>query len=284
MSLPFVSYPWAVVTNDFLTASDQWDLYGTELHSPIIAPAPYGSYDLQSAVSVYELQQSASNFQRLTPAACIEAYSDPLKATSAVLIVASNITTSQNSNRSLLAGWVSGWDDWPTSNKWICSYHFVYQDPGYFTKWCTREMMEGLSDPWIWADWGKNSTIAVDHCLVGPTGDNGQLCGLHYNVDVFVVVCVCTFTAAILIFYTWHQHVHGKKSTMVTMGDAIAEFLETRHYKFPDADAQVDTCSRIDLRHAKVPVRMSFADWSVGSPVSWVKAVSGPVWRTSLVV
>lgn len=280
MSLPFVSYPWAVVTNDFLTATDHWD--GTILHSPIVAPAQYGSYNLQSINSVYELRQAASGFERLTPKECIDAYSDPLKATSAVIIVGSNITAYQNYNRSLIAGWVSGWDDWPTSNKWICASHYVYQDPSYFTKWCTRELMEGLSDPWVWADWGKNTTIEVDHCLLGPSGDNNQSCGLHYNFDISAAVCACTLMSAILIIYTWHQHVHGKKNTLVTMGDAVAEFLETRHYKFPDADSQISR--GLDSKRRKDPVRMSLAEWSVGRPVPWTKAVSGPVWLASLIV
>ncbi|KAL1856507.1 hypothetical protein Daus18300_010664 [Diaporthe australafricana] len=69
---------------------------------------------------------------------------------------------------------------------------------------------------------------------------------------------------------------------MVTMGDAIAEFLETRHYKFPDADAQVESSSH--SRQRKDPVRMRLAEWTVGRPVSWARAVSGPVWRASLFV
>lgn len=281
MSLPFVSYPWAVVTNDFLTATDHWD--ATELHSPIVAPAQYESYDLQSVMSVYELRQAASDFELLSPKECIDAYSDPLKASSAVLIVGSNITASQNNNRSLIAGWVSGWDDWPTSNQWICAYHYAYQDPDNFTQWCTRELLEGFSGPWMWADWARSTNpIVVDHCLVGPPGDNSQLCGLHYNLEIFIAVCVHTFISAGLILYTWHQHVHGKKSTMVTMGDAIAEFLETRHYKFPNTDAQVEGSAH--SRQRKDPVCMSLAEWTVGRPVSWARAVSGPVWRASLFV
>lgn len=279
-SSPFVSYPRAIVTSDVLGVPKLWDV-SAEFNWDL--PAKYSSYDLQTLSSISSLQQEASGFRRLTTEECIDIYIDPLKSTSSVLVVGSNITAAQNEGSSLIDCWISGWDNWSTSNRWLCAYYYVTTDPD-FSKWCTKRWLETFPSPWKWASWMNYSvkTGTIDYCLVGPQGDNSQLCGLHYSLNVFIVVCVCTFTSAMLILCTWLQHVHQKKSTLVTMGDAIAEFLKTRHYEFPDVVTMHEGI--VQSRHRAHPVRVELAEWSIGRRVSWIKAVSGSVWSVSLIL
>ncbi|RYP84308.1 hypothetical protein DL769_001223 [Monosporascus sp. CRB-8-3] len=186
------------------------------------------SYDL---APIYTLKTSAANLTRLEPKECINEYLNPLESTRAVLVVAQNMTTIHNNGSSLLDGWMAGWDDWDGSNYWLCSAY----DPGYYSKICTPQWADTLDD-WIVGIGGKPEglpNVVVNYCLVSDGANNEDRCGFHYSAHIMVIVCICTFLQCLFILWTGlyfrkydpTEEVGRRRQSLVTVGDAIADFL-----------------------------------------------------------
>ncbi|KAI0123305.1 hypothetical protein BJ170DRAFT_736541 [Xylariales sp. AK1849] len=277
VSIPIVSYPRAIVTSDFWESAEEW--------KGSIEQYPYFDGILvdesQNVSSVYALRTAAGNFTRLEKKACIEQYIDPTKATSDLIVVALNTTTSRDvSNQSsLVYGWLSGWDSWYTSQNWICSANNAIATTRY--RWCSEGWASTFSDEWQIVGEAEPPrgrpeapSIPIDYCLVGEKGSDDDRCGLHYSTHIILVVCSCTLVEGLLIIHTWIKH---PKETMVTMGDAIACFL-----KDPDlhADGAADAGAG-ELAKPR-PVKVEQAHWTIEPRLFWFHAVSGRVWRLSL--
>ena len=174
-----VSYPRAYVTSDFPEATGNW----TDSH-PLSLPY-WESPDKdqrsgdQNISSIYALQYMAKNFTRLSPKDCIATYIDLLNATQALVLVISNVTSTQNNGSSLILGYLIGRDSWTWGTRWICiSYWHSYM------RWCGQEWASSIADNWIVSYGGPDSTKAeVGYCLVGEAGDNGQRCGFSLQFD-----------------------------------------------------------------------------------------------------
>ena len=114
-------------------------------------------------------------------------------------------------------------------------------------------------------------------------------CGIHYSVYILPLVSICTFFEAMLILWTWLEHrkktnfaqchatVKHNINTMVTMGDAIADYLET-----PDVLGN----DKPDQEGAAVigPIELRKIQWTPKGKVPWFKAVSVQVWIFSLIL
>ncbi|KAI1462625.1 hypothetical protein F4805DRAFT_464335 [Annulohypoxylon moriforme] len=269
-SLPVVSIPRAIATSDFRTAADNWTT-----SDPLPPRSWWGfpgvdrwgavSYDLSP---VYTLKASAANLTRLEPKECIDEYIDPLKSTRSVMVVARNMTSTQNNGSSLLDGWMSGWDYWDAGNHWLCSAY----DPGEYTLVCNREWADGLVGDWVVGVGGKAvglPNVLVDYCLVGDEGNNEDRCGLHYSVYILVIVCVCTTLECLLVLWTGIYFRQNKgageakrrRRTLITMGDAISDFLY-------EPDYHIDRVS----------------ETSIGRRESWLTAINAKTWTISFIL
>jgi hypothetical protein len=130
---------------------------------------------------------------------------------------------------------------------------------------------------------GKDPKVLVDHCLVGDQGNNDERCGIHYSTHILIIVCFCTISEGMLIFWVWrHQSAKAtmdEKITMVTIGDAIANFL-----KKPDpvtvntSDSSMENTARLGGIETRAET------WPANSHSSWVTAIRGDVWGISLVL
>ncbi|KAJ3534934.1 hypothetical protein NM208_g7344 [Fusarium decemcellulare] len=206
---------------------------------------------------------------------CVERYIDPLKSTSAVVVVTRNVTTAQNDNSSLVDGWFSTWDSWSDSAGWMCS---AYQD-GDLSKWrfCGQIWADTFADNWV-LGWPKD--MGVDYCLVGEEGDNQARCELHYSAYISIIVCICTLLGASMLLWTWLDHLrkdnrgYTKSSkTLVTMGDAIDSFLDVLG---PSDAVQASgiTTRKFTENHVAL--------WKPVARIAWFKASSNLLWGISL--
>lgn len=108
------SYPRAVLTNDFKEVGRDWSL----------DPLP-AILDGKNWTSVHNLYAEMDNFTRLGTNDCIEAYIDPFASSGQLVVIAANVTPSQNDNHTLLHGWDSGWDVWSRAPWWICEAYNI---------------------------------------------------------------------------------------------------------------------------------------------------------------
>lgn len=246
-SFPVVSYPRALVTSDYKTANANWDT------APLPAPYtlenynPHGGWD-----PILGMQANLPNFTYLDRASCVKRYINPLIGEKAPLVIVSlNVTSSANEGYSLLHGAASDWNDgdWTRSSWWICDSY----GPDDMRNWkpCTGSLVKrlGLYDEWVLPASDRMQEgieIEVDYCLAGAVPDTDAKCGLHYGLHMLVAVTVCTFFDSLLILLVFRRsgRKHGTQiitelpartrshsnewaKTMVLMGDAIAEYLQS---------------------------------------------------------
>lgn len=190
---------------------------------------------------------------------------------------------------SLLKGFESEEWYWEYAPWWICS--------GVIAEWwdqeCTMERALALADNWIVYNW------AIDHCLIGPAGDNDVMCGFHYSTTIYIVAVCCMTIESLVILYVaiaiWpnastarastdseSQDAHESRrtepkkpalggATMVTLGDTLAEYLKTRDEWTSLDPSQTSNSRRPSFSHLRV------GKWVTKSP-SWFSAVSALTW------
>jgi hypothetical protein len=227
---------------------------------------------------IYGLKDRAVNFTRLDKRSCLKQYIDPLKATGDLIVIAANWTSVQNNGSSLIQGWVDGnsADKWSAATAWICS---AYETLGW-TRFCSLDWALSFLDDWVLETWEapRQRRVAVAYCLVDELGDNHERCGLHYSAPVMGLVCFCTLIGALLILWTARKY---QVPTIVTLGDAIASFLE-----HPEIEVYgVDRTARRSIfgrkRHA---VAIEAIPWSAARPTTWFRTVSVGNWLLSYTV
>ncbi|KAJ7934369.1 hypothetical protein B0H13DRAFT_1591673 [Mycena leptocephala] len=271
-SLPVVSIPRAVATSDFREAGDDWSEIDPLSHLDWWHLP--GGWDTTFDLSpIYSMKTNAMNLTRLEPKDCIYESLDPLISTRSVLVVGKNLKSAQNNGSSLLDGWMSGWNFLDQGNYWLCAAY----DPRETHKACTKQWADSLGDEWAVQVGPRDSGIPnalVDYCLVGDAADNEGRCGLHHSTHIMIVVCVCIAVECMLILWTGlHFRKSGKKKrgrTLVTMGDAISDFLEE-----PDV--------HIGNTTGHGGYRLSVVEW-VECRVSWFKAASLRGWALLIVL
>ncbi|KAK5991490.1 hypothetical protein PT974_09773 [Cladobotryum mycophilum] len=269
-SLPFVPYPIAITTSDFLRSNDTWGydkLYGL------------GDSDANNGSSVFALHHSARNYTRINVTECIDQYIDPLQATADLVVIASNLTAAQNNGSSLLNGWMNGNQPtrWDGAGKWICSVH----EDQKWTKYCSPDWAKEFSHDWELA---TTPPIKVAYCLVGPAGDNDQRCGLHYNTYTLSIVCLLTIIEGFLIGWTWMRH---SLPTLVTMGDAVASFLGNPERQPVEEDTDDDnnnsTPTKWGTRTDRKVIAPVVHTWNPKARVIWLSGADRQSWILALV-
>ncbi|KFA65890.1 hypothetical protein S40285_09480 [Stachybotrys chlorohalonatus IBT 40285] len=284
MSRPVAAIPRAIVTNDFLTSSDDWETSDPLGKYEWWVASHYDSWETTSATvfqdeirnksSIYSLQSAAANMTRIDTDECIQRQIDPFKATSAVIVVARNVSFAHANDSSLLDGWVSGWQAWAASNSWICERHFEE------TWSCDADFAGTISETWTVQ--AGPMILSVDHCLIGEEGNNDERCGLHYTAHIMGIVCGLASLEALLVILTWIRHYrdtkHGQESTMVTFGDAVQNFLRSPN-NAEDTGAFYASSAK---RRGTNFVVLEKDHWQTVPRVSWFKAVSIRTWALSL--
>jgi hypothetical protein len=273
---------WNLNAGDDWIETDPLSHFG-EWMSPMSSVENTAHVKSANRSQIYELQREVSTMTKFDTTACINHYIDPMKATGSLIIVARNMSSEENGGSSLIDGWNTIWEAWVYSSRWICNAHEHVTELG-----CDVETMADIYDNWrlLARPKTQNTTwpIQVDYCLVGVDGHNDQRCGLHYSVHIFGTVCVCTFAECLFILTVWYRHRAVSKSenhhtltgtpakTMVTMGDAIHEYLRK----------PAETFSVLATETGYYESRMQ--KWSTQKRVRLVRAVSNRVWILSWIV
>lgn len=270
-----------MATSDFQVRGDNWTAT-----DPLAQRSWWGFPGIWGDVPfdltpLYSMQTAASNMTRLEPSECISRFVNPWTATQNLVLVAQNVSSAHNNGSSLIDGWMSGWDIWTNSHAWICS-----QYPQKASRACTEEWASTFADNWIVAGAPISEgspvreNVAVDYCLVGESVDIDNRCGLHFSVYLTGIVCFFTAAEALLIWLTWLNHTKTKsdptgrrQETMVTMGDAISDFLER-----PD-----ELAAARDSEFPRASYTVRVGRWREEC-VSWFKGVSTRTWVISITV
>ncbi|RBQ77802.1 hypothetical protein FVER14953_21640 [Fusarium verticillioides] len=99
------------------------------------------------------------------------------------------------------------------------------------------------------------------------------------------IVCIGTTLEVLLIYLTWFSHSRAIKAditgqhqrTMVTVGDAISDFMERPDYVVDEHD----DLNNVSETLRKMPYELRVGRWR-DDRVSWFKAVSNRTWVVSI--
>lgn len=274
-SLPFTIFAAAITTSDWSVANDTWGN----------APHAVRTQDFTLKGEIQGLKLRASNFTRVDSRSCLELYVDPLGSLGDLLVVARNLTSVQNNGSSIIQGWINGnaATEWSNANFWVCNSLSWTQG----TPFCNLDRTKENIGSWTLETWEAphQQIVAVDHCLLGEQADNMERCGLHFSTSIMGVVCCFTLFGCLLVSWiTWNL----REPTMVTMGDAIASFLEKPEdfgMLEPNADAPVlRTLKTTIVPYRKEVVVTDVVKWLPVHSNSWFCAASRTTWAWSALI
>jgi hypothetical protein len=169
------------------------------------------SADEEHVAIVTQLQREFRSYQRLEPEDCIKRYGVDLLSDRRHVVV---VTLADHPDNAVLG--TMDWEYSTIQNSWIC-FSNVTEDmqlvPMSIDDFdCTVE--EALANlPMIVAD------EEVAYCLSQTVPD---ICRLQFSLPIMVIVIFCNVVKLVCILLTLWKH----RITLVTLGDAIASFLE----------------------------------------------------------
>lgn len=200
-SIPAVATPRAVVTSDFESATDNWMEADPLAHGAHWELSNYYGETGRNKTVIYSLQEEVTGFARLENRECLERYINPLKATSSLVVVARNLTSILNGGSSFISGGNALQKNLYHSAGWMCSFYWTEEQKKHM--FCGQQEIDKFANDWILHN---PPDVRVDHCLVGPSANNDERCGLHYGVYICIIVCVCTLLGALAVFWVWLDH------------------------------------------------------------------------------
>ncbi|KAI0103195.1 hypothetical protein GGR51DRAFT_573390 [Nemania sp. FL0031] len=276
-SIPFTIFTGAIATSDLQWAAERWDNSTTS--------GAIRTMDLNDRRMIFGLQERARNFTRLDKVSCLKLYVDPLKTTSDIVIVAQNITSSQNNGSSLLQGWINGLfsDGWEYANFWVCDAETPSTTD--VTRYCTLDWALSFADDWQLLTWEAphQQALAVDYCLIGEQADNSNRCGIHFSSPAIGFVSIFTWVGFLVIVFVVRLK---DDKAMATIGDAIASYLEHPEKVEAIDGTPNDGSGRIQYPFVKRSLSCSSGykmaimptPWIPSRSVTWFRAVGRGTW------
>ena len=212
-TLAAVEYTVYAGSNDLVAGTNvNWS-------SPIIGPTP--GHTLQEL-------RNASSWQRLSNAECISAYGRPFVSSHGDLLAVSpdlntsdpalyiaDMSTDLAGSNGLPYDWICA--SVSSSN---CSINTILKTATSWSLQNVTSTSEALKNGVYPTTNPPN--IAVDHCLSVPVEER---CRLQFSLVIMGVVIFCNLVKATCMFLTLFYH---KSQPLVTLGDAIASFLQHR--------------------------------------------------------
>lgn len=164
--------------------------------------------------------------QNLTSHECIEAYDRNFVDTRGPVVLITKDGTSSANDTFISMKTISGYRSSSTAQSWICEDDQT----------CGMSTAELTSDEWT------VSNHTIDHCV---SMEVPPRCRLQMSMHVLVAVIICNAIKFLVMIST----LLFSEPTLVTMGDAIASFLNT-----PDPQSKnQEFIGRHDLLHSTAP-------------------------------
>lgn len=282
-AIPIQSYTVATVTSDFRENLTPWRGLSQDLAVYV--------YPMQADLTNYErLDQEECVKRYINPLASGKRLVIVTKDTNSRN--ASHHKYEAFAGTSLIKGhrWPGPWWKWKEAAHWICKDNWVAHNIS-INEFCDWPQMQPYIGDWqtTWAgsitEWGKELTVAdpdhgrsapVDYCLSEGIESLGESCSVQFSAAVMSIVCFLNLLKVLCILYVIkketrtrkntqnktkggmneEERIHEeKRKTLVTLGDAIASFLEFK-------DATTENRCLLDL-HA-----VRHFD-TAGEPRSW---------------
>ena len=175
------------------------------------------------------MRKSSSTFERLENQDCINRYIGALNGGKDLIVVTSR-TMAENFNKTLITPDLAGTAQWYNIGYWICGSNVIYSNQG--GGGCTADAIRPFVSNWSVAAQLQqtNATLyglgsaPVEYCLSAGVNQTNEKCGLHFSSTIMWIVCFMNFLkCGFVIFVSCYS---GCADSLVTLGDAVASFLE----------------------------------------------------------
>ncbi|GAB7336524.1 hypothetical protein MBLNU13_g09801t1 [Cladosporium sp. NU13] len=213
ITIPFVHFPAALVTSDYLSVKDDWNTtrpgYFAELGNGVSGIMLKLNYEGRSTL-----------FKQIPNAECMDKLVKPLSGIAVEAILVTTETFASNNGSSLIRGWMTGGgaSRWEASTGWVCD---AYNEEGW-PYYCSAEWAHTFADNWKIKQ-EPFGFVHVQYCLVSDDVRLSSKSEVNYNADILVLLCVLTGLDTLIIFYVAMRH---NQHTIVQLGDAVAEALQ----------------------------------------------------------
>ena len=169
-----------------------------------------------------QLRINATSLQRLENRACLEAYAGSINSDRADIVLVSSynsgneLSPSQNKNLTswfpISQGLLAASDGYGTAAEWIChSEMTAYND----SKSCDLTKSASTGSSWLFQQWD------VQFCLSEQVEEH---CKLQFSIAIMIFVICCNSIKLVCMFWIIRKR---DSEPLVTLGDAIASFLDT---------------------------------------------------------
>ncbi|KAK4561390.1 hypothetical protein LTR86_004707 [Recurvomyces mirabilis] len=198
-------YYVAVVNEEFFNGNPFLDSYNlTYTNSRGVELTINETFDneldlLQKDISTNAAYKNASLYERLSNSDCIGTYGTPFVTDRSDLLVVTSART-DIANQTAFGG-----------EAWICS-----DDPTATAKNCDIAKQRRKAETWT------QSGLPIEYCLSQLIPGPG-LCRLKFSVNILIVVIVMNACKCLVMLLTLWR---GKEVPLVTVGDALASFLQ----------------------------------------------------------
>jgi hypothetical protein len=269
-------------------------------YEPFLQAGPQSAHDQTTDPRLKNIQTQATSWDRLEPAACINAYATEFLTTRRNLVAVISANEQSPTNTSVQEV-VSNAFEFSIKSPgavdpyaWICDtpdgdsrYEFdqAEMEPSFH---CSSKVskVRTHSDSWQWKMWD------IKYCLSEPVEGKSSL---NFNLPIIVVVILCNMGKSLLMFFVAFGI---KDDPLVTIGDAVGSFLKCND---PTAegmclvskeDIEADEC--VHFHRGLIDFNDDAPDGSTGfswlsnekpepiryqpSVKRWLKAASGPRW------
>ena len=172
------------------------------------------SYNASQTV-LDKLRDTKNELQTLGNSECIQAYARSYVSKHASVLLVSADT---NENDSVLVWYgTRRIDGLGAAQDWICNINAtngsVYAHDGSFV---SCDISKDIKDP---RDW-RNGGYKIDYCLSEPVDEK---CKIQFSTAIMIVVICCNFVKFVVM---GHLAWRSPKAPLVTLGDAVASFLD----------------------------------------------------------
>jgi hypothetical protein len=263
ITIPFVHFPAALVTSNYLSVKDDWNT---------TRPGYFAKLgDEVSGIMLKLNYEGRSTFRKIPNTECMDKLVNPLSGIAAEVILVTTETVASNNGSSLIRGWITGGTAprWESSPGWVCD---AYNEEGW-PYYCSAKWAHTFADNWKIKQ-EPFGLVHVQYCLVGKNVDLSTKSEVNYNADVLVLLCVLTSLDTLIIFYIAMRH---RQHTIVQLGDAVAEALQRN--TMPRRESGNDsTSSNDEASNAREVVWPGEED----RRLFWFSAVSRKQWIWSM--
>ncbi|KAI0019744.1 hypothetical protein F4780DRAFT_430810 [Xylariomycetidae sp. FL0641] len=253
-TIPVTSYQVMLVTNDFLSDPEPWNT--TFISDGLYWFDTNGTHSGAEHTDILQQKAYGSKLERLSRESCIERYLESGARHKDVIVVAANVSMSDNSSfvpenpqSSLLYLFktIHTGPTWMWGSDWLCSAFTQGRYYGWSSglRWCSKDFLLPHENEWalqikrIEPDYSVSTRFfaKIDYCLSAGVERTEGGCAIRYSLVLLITLTALNAFLLLCNYFVWSMHCSRTKlfesgqwqhEQLVSIDTSIASFLRHR--------------------------------------------------------